>query len=194
MVFMYVLAVYWVLMLAWMTYFFVVTSMRDLALERRAIRDLVLERRAAQDPPTQQRVVPCGGGGDGGAGGDGGGGDGAATTTAAGALHADSSAEGVLQNAARSSASSTGESGRESSDEDVACTDASSLQTNAAGGPVYTFGHDLPTGAPPAEPRGAGLSEAGAGAAAASEPRGAWISEERRLWRQRRRVAKARCE
>jgi hypothetical protein len=140
MVFVYVLAFYWALMLAWVTYFAVITAVSARAA---ACRD-------AQDP-TQS--VACGGGGGG--GGDGGG-DGATTTAAGG--HVDNSAGCSLPRAARSAAAS--DSGGESNDEDVVCA-TSSVRDDAGGGAIYTFVHEGQT-APTAS--GEGSSDAGAGA------------------------------
>ena len=140
MVFVYVLAFYWALMLAWVTYFAVITAVSARAA---ACRD-------AQDP-TQS--VACGGGGGG--GGDGGG-DGATTTAAGG--HVDNSAGCSLPRAARSAAAS--DSGGESNDEDVVCA-TSSVREDAGGGAIYTFVHEGQT-APTAS--GEGSSDAGAGA------------------------------
>ena len=143
MVFVYVLAFYWALMLAWVTYFAVITAVSARAA---ACRD-------AQDP-TQS--VACGGGGGGGGGGGDGGGDGATTTAAGG--HVDNSAGCSLPRAARSAAAS--DSGGESNDEDVVCA-TSSVREDAGGGAIYTFVHEGQT-APTAS--GEGSSDAGAGA------------------------------
>lgn len=150
MVFVYVLAFYWALMLAWVTYFAVVTAVSAWAA---ACSD-------AQDPtprvPGGDGGGDDGGGGVGGGGGDDFGGDGATTTAAGG--HVDNSAGCSLPRAARSAAVS--DSGGESNDEDVVCA-TSSVREDAEGGAIYTFVHEGQT-APTAS--GEGSSDAGAGA------------------------------
>ena len=130
MVFMYVLAFYWVIMLVWMTYFAVVK-------QRDPVGGMGGGGGGSGGGGVDNGGDAVGGDAVGGGNGNGSGDDGTTTATGGGV---EESAGCSVPSAAHSSPTA-GDSGRESYDEDVVCG-TSSDHENAGAAATYTFMHE----------------------------------------------------